>query len=152
MQTRKKSDPIGANVGTSSLLLVFVILCLVSFATLSIVSANADKKLNAKIVERTSSYYDACNQAEEKLMSIDNTLKSLYDSGLSKEEFYASAGEAIEFAIPVSDVQTLSVRVKVNYPDASNSSFYTIDRWTLQSTGSLESGEGNSLPVMIFED
>ena len=151
MQTRKKSDPIGANVGTSSLLLVFVILCLVSFATLSIVSANADKKLNSKIVERTASYYDACNQAEEKLMGIDNTLKDLYDSGISREEYFANAGETIDFAIPVSDVQTLNVSVKVNYPSETNTSFYSIDRWTLQSTGSLESNDEGFLPVMIFD-
>ena len=34
------------NIGSASILLVFVILCLVSFAVLSIVSANADSKLS----------------------------------------------------------------------------------------------------------
>lgn len=150
MSHKKKADPIGANVGTSSLLLVFVILCLVSFATLSIVSANADQKLNDKIVERTASYYDACNQAEEKLMNIDSTLKALYDSGVSREEYFAQAGENIEFAIPVSDVQTLNVCVRVNYPGSTDSTFYSISRWKLESTGTLDEEVVDTLPVAIF--
>lgn len=152
MQIRRKSDPIGANVGTSSLLLVFVILCLVSFATLSIVSANADKKLNAKIVERTAAYYDACNKAEEKLQGIDATLKSLYDGGASRDEYFASAGDTIDFAITVSDVQTLNVSLKVNYPSDNDPYFYSIEKWELKSTGSLESSDEGFLPVLTFDD
>ena len=46
----------GANVGSSSILLIFILLCLVSFAALSIVSANAHIKLSDKVVSRTTSY------------------------------------------------------------------------------------------------
>ena len=46
-------------IGSSSLLVTFIILCLVSFATLSIVSANADYKLSGKVLERTTAYYEA---------------------------------------------------------------------------------------------
>ena len=38
---KKKNFPM--NIGLSSILLIFVVLCLVSFSILSIVSANADK-------------------------------------------------------------------------------------------------------------
>ena len=53
------------NIGSASILLVFVILCLVSFAVLSIVSANADSRLSTRVLERTTAYYDACNQADD---------------------------------------------------------------------------------------
>ena len=46
------------NIGSASILLVFVILCLVSFAVLSIVSANADSRLSTRVLERTTAYYD----------------------------------------------------------------------------------------------
>ena len=51
------------NIGSASILLVFVILCLVSFAVLSIVSANADSRLSTRVLERTTAYYDACRQS-----------------------------------------------------------------------------------------
>ena len=41
------------NIGSASILLVFVILCLVSFAVLSIVSANADSRLSTRVLEPT---------------------------------------------------------------------------------------------------
>ena len=47
MNNSSRKKQFGMNIGSASILLVFVILCLVSFAVLSIVSANADSKLSA---------------------------------------------------------------------------------------------------------
>ena len=46
MSNAYKKKKFSMNIGSASILLVFVILCLVSFAVLSIVSANADSKLS----------------------------------------------------------------------------------------------------------
>ncbi len=145
----KSNNTTGVNVGTSSLLLVFVVMCLVSFATLATVSANADKKLNSKIVERTSGYYDACNQAEARIADIDSTLKGLYDSGLSRDEYFAQAGQSIDFAIPVSDVQTLSVSLDVNYPVNDRDVFYEVTCWKLETTGTLVEEEPQTLNLLF---
>ena len=126
MKKMRSSSSFGVNIGTSSLLLVFVILCLISFATLSIVSADADKKLGDKVIERTSGYYNACNEANERLMTIDETLRLAYDSGLSRDEYYAQVGENISFCVPVSDIQSLQVNSSINYPSENDESFYTI--------------------------
>ena len=72
--TNPKKKPLRLNVGTSSILMIFVILCLVCFATLSIISASADNKLSNKVLERTTAYYNACNEAEISLSQIDNAL------------------------------------------------------------------------------
>jgi len=149
MAGKRAKNAIGVNVGTSSLLLVFVILCLVSFATLSMVSANADSKLTAKIMEKNSDYYDACNQAEEKLNGIDLTLASLYYSSESREDYYAQAGEKIDFIIPVNDVSTLCVSVSVNYPQNAGDHLYTISKWQLETTGSLEIEKEDSLNLLF---
>ena len=66
-----KKDNFPLNIGMSSILLIFVVLCLISFSILSIASANADKKLSQKILNRSIAYYNACNQAEETLKNID---------------------------------------------------------------------------------
>ncbi len=149
MSIKRKKEATGVNVGTSSLLLVFVVMCLVSFATLATVSARADEKLNNKVVERNAAYYDACNQAEERVAGIDQTLKTLYESGLTREDYYAQAGENIDFAIPVSDVQTLSISVKVNYPTSAEDNFYSITKWKLETTGSLIEEEEPKLNLLF---
>ena len=70
---KKHASP-GMNIGTSSILLVFVILCLVSFATLSLSSALADRNLSDKATEKTLSYYKAQNLAQMKIAETDHKL------------------------------------------------------------------------------
>ena len=43
---KKEKRSFGLSIGSSSILMVFVVLCLTTFATLSLVSANADYKLD----------------------------------------------------------------------------------------------------------
>mgnify|MGYP007070075023 CR=1 FL=1 len=149
MSIERKKASTGVNVGTSSLLLVFVVMCLVSFATLATVSAKADEKLNMKIIERSAAYYSACNEAEERLSGIDATLKNLYESDITRDEYFAQAGESIDFAIPLSDVQTLSVSVKVNYPANAGDGYYTVTKWKLETTGSLIEEEEPKLNLLF---
>ena len=73
----RKKKRMGLNIGTSSILLVFVLLCMVTFAALSYVSANADYKLSRSLADRTSAYYDAVNSAEEALALLDEQLAQL---------------------------------------------------------------------------
>jgi hypothetical protein len=46
MSNSSKKKQFGMNIGSASILLVFVILCLVSFAVLSIVSSSANLHVN----------------------------------------------------------------------------------------------------------
>lgn len=149
MENKKRSTNFGINIGTSSLLLVFVILCLVSFATLSIVSANADRKLSSKVIDRSKAYYQVCNEANVKLEDIDKSLRNVYESGVSRDEFYAQVGTTISFCVEVSDIQVLSVSADIEYPKEPGDSFYTITCWSLETTGSLELDE--SLHLMDFD-
>ena len=63
----KRNRDFGLSIGAPSIVVIMVILCLVCFAGLSIVSANADLTLSRKLAERTSAYYQACNEAQEDL-------------------------------------------------------------------------------------
>ena len=106
------------NIGSASILLVFVILCLVSFAVLSIVSANADSKLSARVLERTTAYYAACNQAEQSLAGMDKTLQRMYASSDSEEAYFVAVGHGKSYVIPISDLQTLQVTIEILYPES----------------------------------
>lgn len=135
----------GINIGLSSLLLIFTVLCLVSFATLSIASAIADKRLNDKVISNTKAYYTACGSAEDKLQDIDETLYGYYSSGASDKEYFDKTGKNISFAIPVTDTQSLNIKLDILYPDDSSGPFYRIISWKTVNTGSLDLD--TSLPV-----
>ncbi len=141
--SKKKS--MGVNAGSSSILLIFVILCLISFATLSIVSANADYKLGQKILTRTTAYYDACNQAEESIAAIDCTLWNVYGTSSNAEEYFSIVGHSKSYLIPVSDLQNLSIEIEILYPEKKGDTCYRIKSWQLQSAKQLEYHD--SLPV-----
>jgi len=107
----KKKRRFGINVGTSSIMLIFVILCLVSFATLSIVSAKVDYDLSKKLAERTTTYYSACNEGEEFLIYFDNELRNAYNSSTDEIDYFNKVGTKKGFSIEISDYQTLDIQI-----------------------------------------
>lgn len=58
------------NIGASSILVIVIILSLVSFAGLSLASANADYIMCQKLADRTKDYYAATSAAYEELYSV----------------------------------------------------------------------------------
>ena len=121
----------GANVGSSSILLIFILLCLVSFAALSIVSANADMKLSDKVVSRTTSYYEACNLAEEELSTLDSTLWDAYNTTTCKEEYFNLVGQNKIITIPTNEGENLVVEVDILYPEQTGDTCYKIESYKL---------------------
>ena len=130
-----KSHHVNLNLGTSSLLLIFVVLSLVSFAVLSLSSALSDKKLTDKTIDKNVSYYNACNLAQEELAELDNKLTDIYSSS-SDEASYLSACEELDtdILIPVTEYQGLEVKVTPNYPASDDDVFYNITSWKLVYT------------------
>ena len=126
---KNKKHSFGINIGSASILLIFVLLCLISFAALSIVSANADSKLTAKVLERTNAYYEACNEAETSLAEIDKTLIRVYLESESADDYFASVGHSKSFNIAISELQTLVVQIEILYPTRDEDTFYRITKW-----------------------
>lgn len=74
---RKQSEKAPApffNIGASSLLVIFLILCLVTFAILTLTSAKSDADFAEKLAHHKTNYYAACNTAENTLDEIDAVL------------------------------------------------------------------------------
>lgn len=141
----KKKTEFSLNIGISSMLFIFIILCIVSFAVLSLASAQSDYRLSKKVYDHTKAYSEACNEAEERIANTDATLKALYETGISRTGYFDKVGKKMAFSIPVSTILTLEVELKINYPENSGDCFYEITRWELVTDGSLEYDE--SLPV-----
>ena len=134
------------NIGSSSMLVVFIILCLITFSVLSVASANNDRKYSEKIANRTTAYYKASNKAEELLSQIDDKLKQIYEqynadylsqvpdvltsiAGIDTSNF-----PSVSFSIPINDTQTLSVSLLIQIPEKEGDTFYTITSWQEIST------------------
>lgn len=143
----KSSKNYTMNIGTSSVLLIFFVLCLVSFAALSLSSALADQKLTNRSQEKTTSYYQACSIAEGKLSEIDAELSEAYLSGMSENEYYDRFGHSMHFNVTISDTQSLYVELDVNYPVNDGDAYYSVATWQ-EVTQELTDDSTNKLTLI----
>lgn len=134
---RFKKISFGTGTGSASILVIFVILCLVSFAALSIVSANADYKLSTKVLNRTTAYYEAVGKAQSLLAQLDQTLADVF-SECEEEAYFNSVGRSKSFVIPISVLQSLEVSVSILYPVSDTDHFYRVDAFRVVTTGELD--------------
>lgn len=154
-------------IGSSSLLVVFLVLCLATFAILSLSSAKSDYSFTERLSAHKSSYYDACSKAEVILGNIDRLLEQTYKSGSMSQDEYLDAltpafmassqapcsysidsGEPIiSYNISVDEKQTLFVELKVTDPSESPN-YYEIKTWRVAPSGTWESDDTlNLMPV-----
>lgn len=158
----KKKSRIGLNIGTSSILLVFVLLCMVTFAALSFVSANADYKLSRSLETRTTQYYTVSNDAERRLSEIEDVLAEVKGQAADFGEYKALVQEILEtgtgtgsggdliraevsykksdeswaalcWQLPFSDTQALDIIINLTDP-FENDSYFTVSSWKVIST------------------
>lgn len=96
MQRKKKRpDSIpGFQIGTSYLLVIFIILCLVTFAALSLSSALRDQSYSQKLAAHQTEYTAASAQASALLAQIDEALEA---------DTPETALEALAGTVPSSD-------------------------------------------------
>lgn len=127
----KRNRDFGLSIGAPSIVVIMVILCLVCFAGLSMVSANADLTLSRKLANRTTAYYEACNKAQQALLDA------------SKKE---PLKDSFSYTCTINDHQLLSVSAVLD-PDAVNGNPYTITRWQVITTDTPE--PDTSLPVFL---
>lgn len=62
------------SVGGSSILMIFVVLCLTTFGILSYVTANADCRISTKNADTVKNYYEAGAEVQARLEQIDSAL------------------------------------------------------------------------------
>lgn len=160
----KKKSRIGLNIGTSSILLVFILLCMVTFATLSFASANADFKLSQSLATRTTRYYTASNMAEGQLSDMADRLSGIYEKADDFQAYQKQVGEALsgdtgraftpdetgktcgtlQWQVPFTDTQVLDVMLTLNNPYA-NKDFFSVSRWKVIQTSAWEDGSSIKL-------
>lgn len=149
------------HIGFSTILMVFTMLCLVTFATLSLLTANADYRLSKKVAAKTEDYYEADLLAREYLLQMDEALEELYQNDAGQDAFCQEALKRLQempmpqgitkssvsdensygFEIDINDAQTLSVVLELQEPQSDKDCFYTIKQWKTTVMRSEENEE-----------
>ena len=114
----KRSDTPAA-VGGSSLLVIFIVLCLTVFAMLSLSSVQADGRLSTASAEAVQAYYAADCEAEEILAQLRQG---------TVPEGVTVSGNRYCYECIVTDTQKLVVEAEITGRD------YRILRWQTEST------------------
>lgn len=112
MKIRNSSTP--PMIGSSSLLVIFAVLCLTVFSLLSLGTAQADDRLNNASIKAVTDYYEADLKAEQIFSRLRENL--LPDS-------VTVEGNVYSYQCRISDTQILEVQVKKNEEN------WTVLRW-----------------------
>lgn len=138
-----KKNATGLNVGSSSILIIFVLLCLMTFSILSMVSANADYKLSRKVSSRTTAYYDAVSEAQEILAAADKALESnSFEDIKGVTATYNDNEVSLDYSVPFTEAQVLHVVLSAPYPVGNKEdSHFLIRTWQVENSGTWEPDE-----------
>ncbi|MCL2851997.1 MAG: hypothetical protein FWE20_03050 [Defluviitaleaceae bacterium] len=107
----------GVNVGGSSILVIFVLLCLTTFATLAMVSATASLRLAQRVIAASDVYYAADSRAEELLAEISYIVRNAPEDEIAPMLLEAGAhlgyDNIIRYAVPIDDVLLIEVQLEM---------------------------------------
>lgn len=144
-----------SNFGFSSILLAFVMICIATFSALSLLTANSDYRLSKRVAERNEAYYQAQQNACDRLASIDQALLSAYECSSDPAEYYANAQSFLSditdgtwsndgnepcfaYRESVADNQHLEVIIELHYPADRTDHFYRITQWKTVQTSNMQ--------------
>lgn len=111
--------------GMSLLLVTFLILCLFTFAAISLATARNDYRTGQKSAAHQTAYYEAANQAEEKLAELNEKLTA---AGGISDDLPAEQS----FQIDVDDSHVLAVTLEAD--TAGETPVYRVTKWEVEST------------------
>jgi hypothetical protein len=126
-----------ANIGTPTLILIFMILCLVTFGMLSLSTAKSEWNLAQRNADSVTEYYRADKEGEVFYQMVVQNLRSG-----KLGDYYDSKTGMASTEIPMKRSQSLSIKLHV---PADQSGKILISQWKVIQTEDYEIDQ--SLPV-----
>ena len=131
------------NIGSISLLMIFIILCMVTLAALSLSSAASEANTARKFADHNTKYYQADNQAEETLDIIDGILAESYTASADSASYFTEVNTRLaklstNITLDIStdnesatldDSQSLEVKLTLTDPFTTSGGLYKITSW-----------------------
>lgn len=115
----RKRLPLPAPVGGSALLVIFAVLCLTTFAMMSLATVQADRRLTGAAADAVGAYYSADTRAEKIFAQI---------RGGEIPAGVAVLGQTYTYSIKISGTQKLQVKIRME------GKAYAILEWKAVST------------------
>lgn len=140
----KKEKRSFMNFGFSTILLFFVMICVVTFSVLSFTTAYSDYTLSKKVADKTIAYYATQELVCENLVNLEDFLWKHYQSTLNDTAYYeilqkelklygdvahTDLGLTFTFQELISENQFLKVSLLLSYPEQDADTFYEILSW-----------------------
>lgn len=156
MKKNQRPMPAVLGVGTASVIFIFMLLSLVTFAVLAYGSAASDYRLSRKAADRTREYYAASNLAQERIGEVDRLLSDVYDRSADAAQYMDAAEAEIEglawkeeeqlncsrnsdeiavsWIEKMNEAQNLLVSLRV-IPPESGEGFYEVEQYRIEASG-----------------
>ena len=129
------------NMGTVSILTIFIILCMVTFAVLTYLNTQKDAAFAGQLAERTSAYYAAVSEANRKIADADAAFRDAWENG----EWEALEPE-LKFSVPIEDGKELQVMLEPYRSAEESGKYYRILQFQEVATDDWQPDQ--SLPVL----
>ncbi|MEY8339050.1 hypothetical protein AALB16_13705 [Lachnospiraceae bacterium 62-35] len=147
------------NIGVSSLILIFIVLCLVTFGLLSLSSARNDLVLAERNGEAVREFYRADQEGERFIAMADGRLReaakgknvsslSSAQVGEALGEYYDKEAEIIRTDIPMDRGQALRIELEIK-PDEEIGAWLSIQSYYVYNQEDYEIDQ--SMPVWTGE-
>ena len=155
---KNDSSKTGIGVGSSSILTVFVVLCLTTFATLSMVSARADLRLSTRAADLVTAYYSADAQAQRLMADLKLIAGTSGASGFAQkaadlEGVTSVVNQIVYFTFEVDENRTLTGEVDIKPAFAGSNINVLSYRLIVSDEGSFEEQSMNlmewSMPRLL---
>ena len=107
-----------AGIGSSSLILIFIVLCLATFGILSLGNARREDALSEKNAAAVKAYYQADSQAVEFVGMVDRALSGVRDKEQVLKmmgDYYQADTGTLCTDIPMESGQALRVELAVDW-------------------------------------
>lgn len=155
----RSSSRSAISVGTTTLVLIFVLLCLLTFSVLSLVSARANMRLSQKSADRTTAYYEAENTSSDILIQVteavqkylnisdeDTFFKNVRTELDGKNGIRFTDDETLTWTVSLTENQYLRAEVQISFQPFSNGNHYRIIAWNTYTD--YDWGTDQSLPLL----
>lgn len=147
------------NIGIISFMVIFIILCLVTFAVLSLVSAKSNMRSATSYATHKSYYYTLNNMANDELKKIDEQLEENYRSANSRSDYFNKIDtlkninsnisiktHTVSFVMDYRELK-LNVSLEVTYPGKH---YYKLKSWATRPNNDY--GEKGTINVVPDEE
>ncbi len=120
-----------ANIGSSTLIVIFIVLCLTTFSLLSLGNAKSDALLSGRNADAVREYYRADSLGTEFYRQLDGSVAAAArqtsdPDGLKKavarqwKDYYDASDDVFETEIAMNAGQALQIRIQVDWEQAGS--------------------------------